>query len=165
MFLLASLLQALTFLFFGSNGCAEFSEISYEDTALVTTLLSGKCQLETRAKEGIAAAALWFVCWLRCAPIGKYGNTIHSSHSAIWKYICGERRIVQQFIEKEESQVSVHKMNGKQENQGSAQSYKISQDINANLKNIESLQESTDHVVHRNSDLWRGMTNENDSDM
>jgi hypothetical protein len=41
MFLLSSFSQSLNFLFFASNGCAEFPEISYESNALITASIGG----------------------------------------------------------------------------------------------------------------------------
>jgi hypothetical protein len=152
MFLLASFSQSLTFLFFGSNGCAEFPEISFESNALITASLSEKSQLGSDAKLGIAAAALWLVCCLCCAPIGKYCDTILRLYSRTLRYICCEnRRAVQKFIHKVENQVCVQHMNDNIENQVSANNNNISQDMGDVVKITETLQESVDHVVDRKS--------------
>jgi hypothetical protein len=151
-FLFASFSQSLTFLFFASNGCAEFPEISNESNALITASLSGRCNLAASAKAGIAAAALWFVYWLCFAPIGKYCDTIRRLYSSIRRYICCEnRRALQKFIDKVENQAFVQNMNDNIENQGSANNNIISQDMGDVVKITESVQESTDHVVDRKS--------------
>mmetsp|Transcript_20658 Transcript_20658/g.29460 ORF Transcript_20658/g.29460 Transcript_20658/m.29460 type:complete len:86 (-) Transcript_20658:174-431(-) len=73
LFLLATLFQGLTFLYFSSNGCGGTPPVDYggSSSTAISVSLSDGCGLASAAKIGIAATCIWFVAALTALASGK----------------------------------------------------------------------------------------------
>ena len=73
LFFLATLFQALTFLYFQSSGCGGKPPVDYGGTTsdAISVSLSDGCGLASAAKIGIAATCMWFVAALTALASGK----------------------------------------------------------------------------------------------
>ena len=72
LFLLTTLFQGLTFLFFQSNGCQGFPPLDEgTGSSAITASFSEACSLAAAAKLGISATAIWFATALTALASGK----------------------------------------------------------------------------------------------